>query len=45
MYAAEGLGGFYSSYVPNYSYSTPVDVTKFLLYEQVKAALRAQRGR
>ena len=44
LWEAEGLGGFYSSYVPNYSYSTPVDVTKFLLYEQVKAALRAQRG-
>ena len=36
LWRADGLGGFYSSYGSNYAYSTPVDVIKFLLYEQVK---------
>lgn len=35
LWRAEGIGGFYSSYGSNYAYSTPVDVIKFLLYEQV----------
>ena len=40
LWRAEGLGGFYSSAGPNYAYSTPVDVTKFLLYEQLKTQVR-----
>lgn len=44
IWQAEGLGGFYSSVGPNYAYSTPVDVTKFLLYEQVKTTFKARRG-
>ena len=36
LWRADGVGGFYSSYGSNYAYSTPVDVIKFLLYEQVK---------
>ena len=38
------FGGFYRSAPPNYAYSTPVDCTKFLLYEQIKGGLRARRG-
>ena len=36
LWRADGLGGFYSSYGSNYAYSTPADLIKFLLYEQVK---------
>ena len=45
IWRAEGVAGFYSSAGPNYAYSTPVDVVKFLLYEQLKASLAARRGR
>ena len=44
LWRAEGIGGFYSSYLPNYAYSTPVDSAKFLLYEQLKASLKQRRG-
>ncbi|KAL3898639.1 MAG: hypothetical protein SGPRY_012800 [Prymnesium sp.] len=44
LWRTEGLGGFYSSAVPNYAYSTPVDCTKFLLYEWIKAELKARKG-
>ena len=45
LWRAEGLGGFYSSAGPNYAYSTPVDVTKFLLYEQIKTQARRPPAR
>ena len=44
LWNADGLGGFYRSYTSNYAYSTPVDVTKFLLYEGFKAEALASRG-
>ncbi|KAL1503415.1 hypothetical protein AB1Y20_011466 [Prymnesium parvum] len=44
IWRKEGLRGFYSSVVPNYAYSTPVDCIKFLLYEGLKAELKARRG-
>ena len=43
LWRNEGLGGFYSSYGSNYAYSTPVDVIKFLLYEQVKGRFNERR--
>merc|ERR1719387_347707 len=36
IWREEGLAGFYRSAAPNYAYSTPVDATKFLLYENLK---------
>ena len=44
LWRTEGLGGFYQGVVPNYAYSTPVDGTKFLLYEALKAQTKARRG-
>lgn len=44
IWRTEGVGGFYQSAVPNYSYSTPVDVAKFLLYDGLKTRIREQRG-
>ena len=44
VWGSEGLAGFYRSAGPNYAYSTPVDCTKFVLYEAVKTRLKAARG-
>lgn len=44
LWRAEGLGGFYKSVGPNFAYSTPVDCTKFLLYESFKTQRRVTYG-
>lgn len=44
LWRTEGVAGFYNSIGSNFAYSTPVDCTKFVLYESFKSRIKTLRA-
>ena len=44
LWDEQGVGGFYRGYVSNIAYAYPVDASKFVIFDAIKAAVKERNG-